>query len=50
LGFVYQFHHLLAEFSAQENVAMPLLVRRMPEQEAKAQAAEMLGGVGCHIG
>jgi lipoprotein-releasing system ATP-binding protein len=46
LGFVYQFHHLLAEFSAQENVAMPLLVRRMPEQEANAQAAEMLGGVG----
>jgi lipoprotein-releasing system ATP-binding protein len=46
LGFVYQFHHLLAEFSAQENVAMPLLVRRMSEQEAAAQAAEMLGGVG----
>src|SRR5690349_6452536 len=46
LGFVYQFHHLLAEFSAQENVAMPLLVRRMSEADADAQAAEMLGGVG----
>jgi lipoprotein-releasing system ATP-binding protein len=46
LGFVYQFHHLLAEFSAQENVAMPLLVRRMSEHDAAAQAAEMLGGVG----
>src|SRR3954463_10735632 len=46
LGFVYQFHHLLAEFSAQENVAMPLLVRRMPEEEAREQAADMLGGVG----
>ena len=46
LGFVYQFHHLLAEFSAQENVAMPLLVRRLSEAEAGAQAAEMLAGVG----
>jgi lipoprotein-releasing system ATP-binding protein len=46
LGFVYQFHHLLAEFSAQENVAMPLLVRRMSEAEAGGQAAEMLAGVG----
>ena len=46
LGFVYQFHHLLAEFSAQVNVAMPLLVRRLSEAEAGAQAAEMLAGVG----
>ena len=46
LGFVYQFHHLLAEFSAQENVAMPLLVRRMPDEHARTQAADMLSGVG----
>lgn len=46
LGFVYQFHHLLPEFTAAENVAMPLLVRRMPRETALAQAADTLGKVG----
>jgi lipoprotein-releasing system ATP-binding protein len=46
LGFVYQFHHLLNEFSAQENVAMPLLIRRVEPPAAAEQAAEMLRSVG----
>jgi len=46
IGFVYQFHHLLAEFSALENVAMPLLVRRMSAAAAQRRAAELLERVG----
>jgi lipoprotein-releasing system ATP-binding protein len=46
LGFVYQFHHLLMEFSALENVAMPLLVRRMARAEAYGRAAAILREVG----
>lgn len=46
LGFVYQFHHLLDEFTAQENVGMSLLIRRMPSGEAMQKAAEMLKRVG----
>jgi lipoprotein-releasing system ATP-binding protein len=46
LGFIYQFHHLLPEFSALENIAMPLLIRRKSRREASSEAQDWLGKIG----
>lgn len=46
VGFIYQFHHLLPEFTAEENVAMPLMIRREPKAAAIEKARELLGRVG----
>jgi lipoprotein-releasing system ATP-binding protein len=46
LGFIYQFHHLLMEFTAAENVAMPLLIRRVPRELALEKAGQLLSEVG----